>query len=66
MAKAIGRPKGDRDDSTIRVSRVLAAKLRAVATDRGMTVAEVADELLLPAVNKAYAVMLRKLEEDGG
>jgi hypothetical protein len=62
MPKSPGRPKGDRDDVTIRVSRALASKLKAIANDRGNTVAEVADELFATVLDRAYAQMLRRLE----
>jgi hypothetical protein len=65
MAKSKGRPRTDRDDVTIRVGRPLASKLRAIATDKGVTVGEIADELCAGAVDKAYAKMLRELDKEG-
>lgn len=62
MAKSRGRPKTDRDDVTIRVSRPLASKLKMLAGDKGVTVSEVADELCASAIDKAYATLMRKLE----
>jgi hypothetical protein len=63
MAKSAGRPKSDRDDITIRVSRPLASKLKALANDKGVTVGEIADELFTAPLARAYAQLLRKLDE---
>jgi hypothetical protein len=65
MAKSKGRPPTGRDDVTIRVSRPLASKLRALASDKGVTVGEIADDLLTDPLAKAYAQMLRKLDGKG-
>jgi hypothetical protein len=62
MAKKRGRPKGDREDATVRLSRPMASKLKMLAGDRGVSVAEVADELCGPVIDRAYAQLMRKLE----
>lgn len=63
MAKSRGRPKTDRDDVTIRVSRSVAGKLKLLAGSEGKTVGEVVDELLGPPLDKAYVQLMRKLED---
>lgn len=62
MARPRGRPKTDRDDVTIRVSRPMASKLKALSNAKGVTVAEVADELFGTVLDRAYAQYMRKLE----
>lgn len=66
MAKQPGRPKSNRDDVTIRVSRPVARKLKAIADDRGVIVAELVDELFTKALDRAYVQMLRKGDEGTG
>jgi len=60
-----GRPKSDRDDVTIRVSRVLASRLRVLAGDRGTTIAELADELFTPVIDRAWGLMLKRMDDKG-
>lgn len=61
MAKPKGRPKRlDRDDVTVRMARRLVGMAKAIATHRGVTVAEVLDELAGPAIDRAYVAMLRE------
>lgn len=62
MAKPRGRPRSNRDDVTIRVSRPMASKLKAIANARGVAVGDVADELFTAVLDRAYARMLRDLE----
>ena len=60
MARKTGRPKGDRNDVS-KIDRAIMAKVKAIATDRGMSAAGY-DELLETPVDRAYAAMLRKLD----
>jgi hypothetical protein len=62
VAKKTGRPKGNRDDVTVKVARQIAAKAKLIASDRGVSVAEVLSEILESPINRAYAQMIRKLE----
>jgi len=65
MAKSPGRPKSDRDDVTVRVSRPMASKLKVLAGDRGVSVAQIADELFGAVLDRAYVQLMRKLEGKG-
>lgn len=62
MGKKTGRPKGERDDVVVRLPRPLASKAKAIAKERGITVAEVLEEILQAPLSRAYATMLRKLD----
>ena len=62
VAKKTGRPKGDRDDVTVKVARQIASKAKMIASDRGVSVAEVLSEILEVPINRSYAQMLRNLE----
>ena len=67
MAKKRGRPKtSERTDVAVKIDRAVAAKAKAIATHRGTSVAEVLSELARPAIDKAYAAMLRELEASDG
>ncbi len=64
MVKPKGRPrKSVRDDTTAKLDRAILAKAKLVAADRGISVAELLSELVRIPLDKAYAVMLRKLEK---
>jgi hypothetical protein len=65
MAKSRGRPRSDRDDVTIRVSRPMASKLKVLAGDKGVSVAEIADELFGTVLDRAYVQLMRKLGGKG-
>lgn len=65
MAKARGRPKTDRNDVTIRVSRPMASKLKVLAGDKGVSVGEIADEIFGAVLDRAYAQLMRRLEGKG-
>ena len=61
----MGRPKGkrtERDDVTTKAERAIISKARLVAAHRGVNLAELVSDILRPAVDKAYALMLRELE----
>jgi hypothetical protein len=61
-----GRPKrNERELVTVKVDRAMAAKAKAIATNRGTSVAEVLSELLEVPLDRAYAQMLRDLEHGG-
>jgi len=60
-----GRPKSTRDDVTVRVSRTIASRLRVLAGDKGCTIAELADELFTPVLDRAWVQMLKKMEGKG-
>lgn len=66
VSKKMGRPKGDRDDVTVKVPRSIAAKSKAIAKDRGQTLAEYLEEKLAVPVDKDYAAMLRRIDETPG
>jgi hypothetical protein len=57
-----GRPKSDRDDVTIRISRVLASRLRVLAGDKGVSVAQLADELFTPVLDRAWGQLVKRVE----
>lgn len=64
MAKHRGRPKrSERDDVTVKVDRAVVGMAKAVATSRGIPLAELLSELLEGPVGRAYATMLRDLEK---
>jgi hypothetical protein len=60
--KSRGRPKTDRDEVTVKLSRALAGKAKAVALHRGITVGEFLGETFGAGIDRAYAQMLRELE----
>lgn len=67
MAKKMGRPKkSDRDDVPIKISRRLAGMIKLLAADRGVPIAEMLDDLVGPATDRAYGVLMRKLESKEG
>lgn len=58
-----GRPKtSTRSDVAVKIDRVIAGMAKAVATARGIPLAELLSEMLDAPVSKAYAQMLRELE----
>lgn len=63
MAKKMGRPPTNRDDVSVKIPRAIALKGKAVAKDRGMTLAEFLEELLTLPVDKHYAAMLRRIDK---
>lgn len=64
MAKGRGRPKGDRDDITIKFDRKLKMKADLIAADKGVSTVEYISELARPAIDKAYATLVKKVDED--
>jgi ribosomal protein S19E (S16A) len=60
-----GRPKrSERDDGTTKIDRTILSRLKAVASYRGVPVAELLSELVRAPLDKAYAQVLRDLEKD--
>jgi hypothetical protein len=62
MARPRGRPKTDRDDTTVRLDRALASKARAISLHRGIPVGQYLSELLDQPINAGYLAMLRELD----
>jgi hypothetical protein len=66
MAKKMGRPKtSTRQDVSIKFDRVLAARARQVALNRGLSLAEYLSEACRAVVDRDYAKVLRELEGGG-
>jgi hypothetical protein len=62
VAKPKGRPKrSERDDTTVKLSRALVLKAKIVATQRGISVAELLSELLQGPLDRAYDQALKDL-----
>jgi hypothetical protein len=67
MTKPRGRPKkSERDDVTVKVNRSLVGKAKLLAAHRGVTVAELLSEMIQLPLDRAYASMLRELEDGTG
>jgi hypothetical protein len=67
MARPKGRPKrSDRDDATTKMDRILLGKAHLIAKQRGVTVAELLSEMLRGPIEKAYAQLVRSLDQEGG
>jgi hypothetical protein len=61
--KRPGRPKSsERQDVSIKFDRTLAGKARAIATGRGIPMAEYLSEMARPQIDRDYAKLLRELE----
>ena len=54
MTKGRGRPKGNRDDLTVKLARAIVEEARFVVLDRGSTLAEYLSERLRESVHKDY------------
>lgn len=54
----------DRDDVTVKIPRRIALMGKAIARDRGISLAEFLEELLTVAIDKGYAAMLRRQHPD--
>lgn len=59
-----GRPKGDRTDTTVKISRKIAGMAKAVAVGRGISVAELLDQMLDAPMTKAYAGLIAMADQD--
>ncbi len=64
--KSRGRPRGERDDAPVKLDRKLVGMAKAIATARGVSVAEYLSGLTTVPINRDYAKMLREAEEKGG
>ena len=62
MARVKGK-KSERDDVAVKVDRTLVGMARLIATQRGLSVAELLSSLLDAPIRKAYTVMLKELEK---
>ena len=65
MGKKRGRPASGKpwnEGKPVRLEAGMAAKARAIATDRGITIGEYFTEIANTKVDKDYAALLRKLE----
>lgn len=63
MARPKGRPKrSERDDVTVKIDRAIVGMAKAIATSRGITLAELLSESLEGPISKSYAQMLRDLD----
>jgi hypothetical protein len=66
MAKAKGRPKQEkRHDASAKIDAGILARARAVATARGITLAEYLSEVLRAPVARDFAREMKKIEEEG-
>jgi hypothetical protein len=65
MAKRKGRPKGERDDAPVKLDRKLVGMAKAIATARGVLVAEYLSTLTTGPIHRDYAKMLREVEAKG-
>jgi hypothetical protein len=65
MAKKTGRPKGVRDDVTVKIDRKLATMAKVIAGRRGVSSAELLSETLRGPLDRAYAQLVRELGPEG-
>jgi hypothetical protein len=67
VAKSKGRPKSsERDDVTVRLDRLVARRIKAVADYRGVTTAELLTELVRKPADSAFAAMVAEINKAGG
>jgi hypothetical protein len=66
MAKKTGRPKGVRDDVTVKIDRKLASMAKVIAGRRGITAAELISEILQAPLDRLYAQLVRELGAEVG
>ena len=62
MARAKGK-KSERDDVAVKVDRTLVGMARLIATQKGISVAELLSGLLDAPLRKAYSTMLKELDK---
>jgi hypothetical protein len=60
-----GRPAKGRDDMAVKVARSIVSKAKAIAQDRGISIAEYLSEKLDGPVSRDFAAMLRANEAKG-
>ncbi|MEO6808444.1 MAG: hypothetical protein ABI353_04970, partial [Isosphaeraceae bacterium] len=63
MARPRGRPKANRDESSVRIERGLAGRINLIAKHQNVTVSELLGRLLSGVVDKEYLKMVRDLEK---
>ena len=68
MAKHRGRPRGDRDDVSVKLERAIVNKARLIAAHEGIPggIAELLSEILRGPIDKRYAKMVHDLDRAGG
>lgn len=70
VAKKKGRPAGTghatRAYSTIKLDKTLMGMLKALAARRGVTIADLASDMIRPILEKDYVAMLREDQRPGG
>ena len=64
MAKKRGRPPVERDERSVRIGRINAARAATVAKAEGKTVSEVLDEIIGKPLAARYAKALRDAEKE--
>jgi hypothetical protein len=62
--KKTGRPKGGRDDVTVKIDRKLATMAKVIAGRRGISSAELLSEVLQTPLDRLYAQLVRELGTD--
>jgi hypothetical protein len=65
MARRKGRPRTNRDDVTTKIDRLLIGKAHLLARQKGITVAELLSEMVRGPIEKAYAALVRSLDQKG-
>jgi hypothetical protein len=56
------KKKSQRNDVVVKVDRAIVGKAKMIATHRGISVAEMLTDAARPAIDRAYAQMLRELD----
>lgn len=64
MAKKAGRPKGDRNDVSVRIDKRVVGMARFVATHRGVTIAELLSSTLEGPIEREYIKLVAKADRD--
>lgn len=62
MAKKRGRPPGDRNDTTVKVDRKLAAMARIIAANKGIKIGEYLSGLIEGPIRRDYLKIMRDME----
>jgi predicted DNA-binding ribbon-helix-helix protein len=60
----MGRPKGDRDDQTVKLDRGIVEKAKFVAMRRKTTMAQLMSEILRAPIEKLYRAEVKNLTSD--
>jgi uncharacterized protein (DUF4415 family) len=61
MAKKMGRPKGDRNDVSVKIDSELVDMARLVGAHRKVSLNELLSDLLREPVKRAHAAMIKDL-----